>query len=375
MPATPETRYARVGDAHSAYQVVGDRGPDLLFVPLATFPIDLLWDEPTVAGHLHRLSSFSRLILTDLVASGSSDPVPINDHPAMQSWTDGLVAVLDAVGTGAMVDLVAPSWAGDAAKRRSWARCERLAGGPGYFKTMFDLFIRTDLRPVLESIQAPTLLLHPSGDRKCVSSTHGISPSGSSTRDWWSSTATTTSGSPATQTACWTRSNRSSPVSAAPHHRTACCRPCCSPTSSDRPNAQRYLRRGLDDGPRCPQPRRRAARSHGRPARSSCRARSPRWCSGPGSPSPTAAVMNPRACPHRGPSWRCATPAADSDGRRNQSSAASGSRTSNRAPLFRLHADSVPRCACTNPAAMARPSPDPLGSDESARGTRPLEPR
>ena len=99
MSATPETRYARDGDAHLAYQIVGDGRPDLLFVPTATFPIDLLWDEPTVAGHLQRLASFSRLILTDLLGVGSSDAVPINDRPAMQSWTDGLVAVLDAVGS------------------------------------------------------------------------------------------------------------------------------------------------------------------------------------------------------------------------------------------------------------------------------------
>src|SRR6185295_5532003 len=208
-----------------------DGGPDLLFVPPSPFPIDLLWDEPTVAGHLHRLASFSRLILTDLLGSGSSDAVPIHDRPAMQSWTDGLVAVLDAVGskcasvfawsesglpvmllaashphrvrslvlcspfarflrasdqpfgmpesalgkyvdsfehtvgTGAMVDLLAPSWAGDAAKRRWWARGERLAGGPGYFKALYDVFVRTDVRPALESIQAPTLLLHRRGDR------------------------------------------------------------------------------------------------------------------------------------------------------------------------------------------------------------------
>jgi class 3 adenylate cyclase len=230
MAATPETRYARDGDAHLAYQIVGDGGPDLLLVPTATFPIDLLWDEPTVAGHLHRLASFSRLILSDLLGVGSSDAVPIHDRPAMQSWTDGLVAVLDtvgsecasvfamsesalpamlltashphrvrslvlwspfarflrapdqsfgmpeptlaryvdgfedAVGTGRLVDLLAPSWAGDAAKRRWWARSERISGGPGYFKLIFDLFLRTDVRPVLESIQAPTLLLHRRGD-------------------------------------------------------------------------------------------------------------------------------------------------------------------------------------------------------------------
>jgi pimeloyl-ACP methyl ester carboxylesterase len=99
MAGIPETRYAKDGDSHHiAYQVVGE-GQDLLFVPAATFPIDLLWDEPAVAGHLRRLASFSRLILTDLLGTGSSDAVPIHDRPAMQAWTDGLVAVLDAVGS------------------------------------------------------------------------------------------------------------------------------------------------------------------------------------------------------------------------------------------------------------------------------------
>ncbi|WP_422742092.1 alpha/beta fold hydrolase [Mycobacterium sp. WMMD1722] len=231
MASAPETLYARDGDAHLAYQVVGTTGPDLLFVPTATFPIDLLWDEPTVAGHLRHLASFSRLILTDLLGTGSSDAVPLNDRPAMQSWADGLVAVLDAVGsrcatvfgmsesglpvlllagshpqrvrslvlhapfaryvrgpdhpmgmpepalaqyleraegtvgTGAVMDQLAPSWSGDALKRRWWARAERLAGGPAHFRAILDLFLRTDIRPALESIQVPTLLLHRSGDR------------------------------------------------------------------------------------------------------------------------------------------------------------------------------------------------------------------
>jgi class 3 adenylate cyclase len=232
MAVIPDTVYARDGDGHHlAYQIVGGSGPDLLLVPTATFPIDLLWDEPTVAGHLRRLASFSRLILTDLLGMGSSDSVPINERPAMQAWTDGLAAVLDAVGsecvsifamagsalpamlltasypqcvrslvlwspfacylrtpdqpfgmpepvferyvdafgnsvgTGADVDVLAPSWRGDVAKRRWYGRCERLAGGPGYFKAMFDLFMRTDVRPVLESIQTPTLILRRRGDR------------------------------------------------------------------------------------------------------------------------------------------------------------------------------------------------------------------
>src|ERR1700730_4936962 len=99
MAAGPQTVYTRDGDIHLAYQIADDHGPDLLFVPTATFPIDLLWDEPTVARHLRRLGSFSRLIMTDLLGMGSSDAVPIHDRPAMQAWTDGLVAVLNAVGS------------------------------------------------------------------------------------------------------------------------------------------------------------------------------------------------------------------------------------------------------------------------------------
>jgi len=261
--------------------------------------------SPRWRGHLHRLASFSRLILTDLLGSGSSDAVPIHDRPAMQTWTDGLVAVLDAVGskcasvfawsesglpvmlltashphrvrslvlcspfarflrasdqpfgmpesalvkyvdsfehtvgTGAMVDLLAPSWAGDAAKRRWWARGERLSGGPGYFKALYDVFVRTDVRPALESIQAPTLLLHRRGDRHVRREHAQDLVKRIRHARLVELTATTTCGSPVTPTACWTKSSRSSPANAAPHRRTACCRPCCSPTSSDRPNARR----------------------------------------------------------------------------------------------------------------------------------------
>ncbi len=105
MGAMPETHYACDGGSHFAYQVLGDHGPDLLFAGPdllfalnPNFPIDLVWDEPTVAVYLHRLGSFSRLILTDVLGVGSSDSTP-TDNPSIQVWTDGLVAVLDAVGS------------------------------------------------------------------------------------------------------------------------------------------------------------------------------------------------------------------------------------------------------------------------------------
>ncbi len=229
--AIPDTLYARSGDAHVAYQIVSERGIDLLYVPTATFPIDLLWDEPAAAGGLSRLASFSRLITCDLVGVGSSDAVPIGERPGMQLWADSIGAVLDAagsetasifatsesclpammfaashpervrsialsspfahylrtddqpfampeaafvryleafaatVGTGGLIDVLAPSWADDPVRRRWWARCERLSAGPGYFGHVLEVFLRTDFRSALPSIQAPVLLLHRRGDR------------------------------------------------------------------------------------------------------------------------------------------------------------------------------------------------------------------
>jgi class 3 adenylate cyclase len=171
--------------------------------------------------------------LTDIVGAGSSD-VLLDDEPALQWWVDGLLAVLDAVGsesasiftmsgtaqpaiqlaashpqrvrslllwspyalyartpdhpcgmpeptvrhyidrtrelmgTGAMVAQLAPSWSDDAAKRRWWARSERLCGGPRAFASALEFWVRIDVRPALESVQAPTLLMRRRGDRDAL---------------------------------------------------------------------------------------------------------------------------------------------------------------------------------------------------------------
>jgi hypothetical protein len=45
-----ETRYARSGDAHIAYQVLGERGPDLLYLSSGTISIDSIDEEPGSQG-------------------------------------------------------------------------------------------------------------------------------------------------------------------------------------------------------------------------------------------------------------------------------------------------------------------------------------
>jgi len=46
----PETRYAKSGDVHIAYQVVGDGPVDLVFVPGWITHVELSWDEPLEAA-------------------------------------------------------------------------------------------------------------------------------------------------------------------------------------------------------------------------------------------------------------------------------------------------------------------------------------
>jgi pimeloyl-ACP methyl ester carboxylesterase len=98
MPSgTPETHYTRSGDVNIAYQVVGDGPIDLVYVPGWVSNVELMWEEPELAGFLRRLSSFSRLILFDKRGTGLSDRVPNDQLPTLEQRMDDVRAVMDAV--------------------------------------------------------------------------------------------------------------------------------------------------------------------------------------------------------------------------------------------------------------------------------------
>jgi pimeloyl-ACP methyl ester carboxylesterase len=94
-----ETRYARSGDAHIAYQVLGDRGPDLLYLSSGTISIDSIDEEPGFARFHRGLASFSRLIRMDLRGVGLSDPIDPSVPPSLEQWVGDALAVLDAAGS------------------------------------------------------------------------------------------------------------------------------------------------------------------------------------------------------------------------------------------------------------------------------------
>ena len=227
--ARPETRYTKSGDLNIAYQVVGDGPLDLIYVPGWISNVELNWEEPAHAHVLDRLAGFSRLILFDKRGTGMSDPVPLDKLPTLEERMDDVRAVLDAVGSeqaavfgfsegGLMSALFAATYParvtalalyGVFAKRiwspdypwapkpedrqreieeleRNWSErmdLEQLApseddafkdrlatyfrrsASPGAAVTLMRMNTQLDVRDVLPTIQAPTLVMHRTHDR------------------------------------------------------------------------------------------------------------------------------------------------------------------------------------------------------------------
>jgi pimeloyl-ACP methyl ester carboxylesterase/DNA-binding CsgD family transcriptional regulator len=221
----PETRYARSGDVHVAYQVVGDGPFDLVFVPGFVSNLEHQWEEPGFSHLLFRLAAFCRLILFDKRGTGLSDRVPVTDLPSLEQRMDDVRAVMDAAGSkraallgvseggpmamlfaatypertralvlygayahffsavmppdrlaafirragsdwgaGHMLTHFAPGMLANERFRQWWARFERLGASPAAAMTLAQMNGDIDVRHVLPTIRVPTLVIHRSGD-------------------------------------------------------------------------------------------------------------------------------------------------------------------------------------------------------------------
>ena len=95
----PTTHYAKSGDVHIAYQVVGEGPVDLVLVPGWISHLEYQWEDPPLARFLNRLASFSRLIVFDKRGTGLSDRVAESALPTLEQRMDDIRAVMDAVGS------------------------------------------------------------------------------------------------------------------------------------------------------------------------------------------------------------------------------------------------------------------------------------
>ena len=94
----PPFAYARRRDGRRlAYQVVGDGDLDLVFLFGWPTHLGLLWEDPSFAEFLGKLSSFSRLILFDRLGDGLSDRGPTGH--TFDDEMDDVRCVLAAAGS------------------------------------------------------------------------------------------------------------------------------------------------------------------------------------------------------------------------------------------------------------------------------------
>jgi len=96
MSAMPETHYAKSGELHIAYQVMGYGPFDLVLVPGFVSHLEMAFEEPRLVRFLERLSSFSRLIRFDKRGTGRSDRV--GAVPTLEERMD-VRAVMESAGS------------------------------------------------------------------------------------------------------------------------------------------------------------------------------------------------------------------------------------------------------------------------------------
>ena len=86
-------------------------------------------------------------------------------NPAEALVESGAELVMPHWGTGAMLDLVAPSQADDPDARAFFARMERATASPGMLASLAAMFIDIDVRDIVPMVHTRTLVLHRRHDR------------------------------------------------------------------------------------------------------------------------------------------------------------------------------------------------------------------
>ena len=225
----PETKYAKSGRVHIAYQIFGEGPLPLVVGPGWASHIEYAWEEPSYARLLMRLGSFARVAWFDKRGTGLSDRVA--ELPTLEQRMDDILAVMEAVGferaaifgvseSGSMAALFAATypertsalilygsfakrirsedypWAPTYEERRRWidsleenwgsqlevatlapsqahderfakwfATYGRLSVSPSAAVALANMNTHIDIRHVLPSIHVPTLVVHRKGDR------------------------------------------------------------------------------------------------------------------------------------------------------------------------------------------------------------------
>jgi len=215
--ALPETRYALSGDVNIAYQTMGAGPVDIIMVPGFVSHVEFMHELAGYTAFLRRLSTFARVVTFDKRGQGLSDR--ISGAPSLEQRMDDVRAVMDDIGssravivgfsegaamsvlfaatypervaqlvlfggfavsptfrandleeiiaqrlktwgTGAMMKTVVVSQATNHDDVSQFGKLERLSASPGALRAISLLNAQIDIRPILPTVQVPTLVLH-----------------------------------------------------------------------------------------------------------------------------------------------------------------------------------------------------------------------
>jgi class 3 adenylate cyclase len=221
----PRIQYAKTSDGVSiAYRVFGKGPLDIVLIPGTISHVELYWEFAAQEYLLKRLMSFARVIVFDKRGQGLSDRVGEqtleerigdvravmdaagSDRATIYGWSEGgpmslmfsasypertsnlvLYGTFASMkadpwavnrelfetnldvwesrwGQGILVPLNAPSRLSDEAFVQSVGRLERASASPGSIVALMRANYEIDVRHILPSIHAPTLILHRVGD-------------------------------------------------------------------------------------------------------------------------------------------------------------------------------------------------------------------
>ena len=236
MATMPKTHYAKTGHLSIAFQVTGNGPIDIVMVPGLVSHLELAWEFPAWSDAFRRYGAFARLIRFDKRGTGLSDRAAesatleerMDDVRAVMDAANSASAALVGISEGGpmsilfaasypertralvlvdsfarlaadedypwgmseeMIDrllrYVASHWGDGSFLSRFFptvqgnedivealSRVERYSASPHAVADICDMIFRIDVRPVLQSLRVPTLVIHRSGD-PMIPSEHG----------------------------------------------------------------------------------------------------------------------------------------------------------------------------------------------------------
>jgi pimeloyl-ACP methyl ester carboxylesterase/DNA-binding winged helix-turn-helix (wHTH) protein len=223
--AAASVKYAKSGNVHIAYRILGDGPRDIVMIPGTLSHLEFFWATPSNQHLLKRLTAFARVILFDKRGQGLSDRVVAEQ--TLEERIDDVRAVMDAAGSkratiygwseggpmslmfaasyperatalvlygtfasvkdkpwaasheqweemlrewearwgeGILLRVNAPSMANDPASVQWCGRLERASASPGSIVALMRANYEMDVRHILPTIAIPTLVMHRTED-------------------------------------------------------------------------------------------------------------------------------------------------------------------------------------------------------------------